>query len=93
MTVKRVIQLGVHPRGLRWTRLSCLCFQEHHLQRALSAQHVFQEKQENLVIPVPKAEGTIPDYERLYRGDIRVPKQLIRVPSEWPSEVHARTWF
>lgn len=60
----------------------CLCLQEHHLQRALSAQHVFREKQENLVIPVPKAESAITDYERLYGGDIRAPKQLIRVQSE-----------
>lgn len=60
----------------------CLCFQEHHLQRALSAQHVFREKQENLVIPVPKAESTITDYERLYHGDVSIPKQLICVQSE-----------
>ncbi|XP_035030044.1 enhancer of polycomb homolog 2 isoform X2 [Hippoglossus stenolepis] len=52
---------------------------EHHLQRAISAQQVFREKKENMVIPVPEAESNNTYYDRLYRGDVKVPKQLIHI--------------
>ncbi|XP_034041744.1 enhancer of polycomb homolog 2 isoform X3 [Thalassophryne amazonica] len=52
---------------------------EHHLQRAISAQQVFREKKENMVIPVPEAETNITYYDRLYKGDVKVPKQLIHI--------------
>lgn len=54
-------------------------FQEHHLQRAISAQQVFREKRENMVIPVPEAESNVSYYDRLYRGEFKVPKQLIHI--------------
>ncbi|XP_028447312.1 enhancer of polycomb homolog 2 [Perca flavescens] len=52
---------------------------EHHLQRAMSAQQVFREKKENMVIPVPEAESNTTYYDRLYRGEVSVPKQLIHI--------------
>ncbi|TRY59214.1 hypothetical protein DNTS_014612 [Danionella cerebrum] len=52
---------------------------EHHLQRAISAQQVFREKKESMVIPVPEAESNITYYDRLYKGEFRVPKQLIHI--------------
>ncbi|XP_040912274.1 enhancer of polycomb homolog 2 isoform X2 [Toxotes jaculatrix] len=52
---------------------------EHHLQRAISAQQVFREKKENMVIPVPEAESHTTYYDRLYKGEVRVPKQLIHI--------------
>ncbi|XP_071755020.1 enhancer of polycomb homolog 2 isoform X1 [Centroberyx gerrardi] len=52
---------------------------EHHLQRAISAQQVFREKKENMVIPVPEAESNITYYDRLYKGELKVPKQLIHI--------------
>uniref|UniRef100_A0A4W3HZR8 Enhancer of polycomb homolog n=1 Tax=Callorhinchus milii TaxID=7868 RepID=A0A4W3HZR8_CALMI len=52
---------------------------EHHLQRAISAQQVFREKRENMVIPVPEAESNVSYYDRLYRGEFKVPKQLIHI--------------
>ncbi|XP_068184715.1 enhancer of polycomb homolog 2 isoform X2 [Antennarius striatus] len=52
---------------------------EHHLQRAISAQQVFRDKKENMVIPVPEADSHTTYYERLYRGEVRVPKQLIHI--------------
>ncbi|XP_070770851.1 enhancer of polycomb homolog 2 [Enoplosus armatus] len=52
---------------------------EHHLQRAISAQQVFREKKENMVIPVPEAESNTTYYDRLYKGEVRVPKQLIHL--------------
>uniref|UniRef100_A0AAY4A778 Enhancer of polycomb homolog n=1 Tax=Denticeps clupeoides TaxID=299321 RepID=A0AAY4A778_9TELE len=52
---------------------------EHHLQRAISAQQVFGEKRENMVIPVPQAESNITYYESLYPGDFKMPKQLIHL--------------
>nr|XP_020473613.1 enhancer of polycomb homolog 2 isoform X2 [Monopterus albus] len=54
---------------------------EHHLQRAISVQQVFREKKENMVIPVPKAESHTTYYDRLYKGEIKVPKQLIHIQS------------
>ncbi|XP_072253707.1 enhancer of polycomb homolog 2 [Leuresthes tenuis] len=52
---------------------------EHHLQRAISAQQVFREKKENMVIPVPEAETNNIYYDRLYREEFRIPKQLIHI--------------
>uniref|UniRef100_A0A673X3H3 Enhancer of polycomb homolog n=1 Tax=Salmo trutta TaxID=8032 RepID=A0A673X3H3_SALTR len=52
---------------------------EHHLQRAISAQSVFREKKENMVIPVPEAESNITYYDRLYKGELRIPKQLFHI--------------
>lgn len=56
--------------------------QEHHLQRAISAQQVFREKKESMVIPVPEAESNITYYDRLYKGECCVPKQLIHIQRE-----------
>ncbi|KTF88955.1 hypothetical protein cypCar_00027410 [Cyprinus carpio] len=52
---------------------------EHHLQRAISAQQVYGEKRDNMVIPVPEAESNIAYYESLYPGDFKMPKQLIHI--------------
>lgn len=52
---------------------------EHHLQRVMSAQQVFRDRKENMVIPVPEAETNTTYYDRLYRGEVRVPKQLIHI--------------
>ncbi|XP_023678105.1 enhancer of polycomb homolog 2 [Paramormyrops kingsleyae] len=52
---------------------------EHHLQRAISAQQVFREKKETMVIPVPEAQSNITYYDRLYKGEFRIPKQLIHI--------------
>lgn len=59
--------------------------QEHHLQRAISAQQVYGEKRDNMVIPVPEAESNITYYESLYPGDYKMPKQLIHIQREWAS--------
>ncbi|XP_066573838.1 enhancer of polycomb homolog 1 isoform X2 [Amia ocellicauda] len=52
---------------------------EHHLQRAISAQQVYGEKRDNMVIPVPEAESNIAYYESLYPGEFKMPKQLIHI--------------
>ncbi|KAJ8010289.1 hypothetical protein DPEC_G00073490 [Dallia pectoralis] len=52
---------------------------EHHLQRAISAQQVYGEKRDNMVIPVPEAGSNIAYYESLYPGDFKMPKQLIHI--------------
>lgn len=57
-------------------------FQEHHLQRAISAQQVYGEKRDNMVIPVPEAERNITHYESLYPGEFKMPKQLIHIQRE-----------
>lgn len=56
-----------------------LSLQEHHLQRAISAQQVYGEKRDNMVIPVPEAESNITYYDSLYAGDFKMPKQLIHL--------------
>ncbi|XP_029002753.1 enhancer of polycomb homolog 1 isoform X2 [Betta splendens] len=56
-----------------------LLSQEHHLQRAISAQQVYGEKRDNMVIPVPEAECNITHYESLYPGEFKMPKQLIHI--------------
>lgn len=53
--------------------------QEHHLQRAISAQQVFREKKESMVIPVPEAESNVHYYSRLYKGEFKQPKQFIHI--------------
>ncbi|XP_078519466.1 enhancer of polycomb homolog 1 isoform X2 [Lissotriton helveticus] len=52
---------------------------EHHLQRAISAQQVYGEKRDNMVIPVPEAESNIAYYESIYPGEFKMPKQLIHL--------------
>ncbi|XP_023805838.1 enhancer of polycomb homolog 1 isoform X1 [Oryzias latipes] len=52
---------------------------EHHLQRAISAQQVYGEKRDSMVIPVPEAECNITHYESLYPGEFKMPKQLIHL--------------
>ncbi|XP_037538345.1 enhancer of polycomb homolog 1 [Nematolebias whitei] len=52
---------------------------EHHLQRAISAQQVYGEKRDNMVIPVPEAESNITYYDSIYPGDFKMPKQLIHI--------------
>ncbi|XP_029392003.1 enhancer of polycomb homolog 2 isoform X2 [Mus pahari] len=52
---------------------------EHHLQRAISAQQVFREKKESMVIPVPEAESNVNYYSRLYKGEFKQPKQFIHI--------------
>ncbi|KAL6097555.1 epc1 [Pungitius sinensis] len=52
---------------------------EHHLQRAISAQQVYGEKRDSMVIPVPEAERNITHYESLYPGEFKMPKQLIHI--------------
>ncbi|XP_034510441.1 enhancer of polycomb homolog 2 isoform X3 [Ailuropoda melanoleuca] len=52
---------------------------EHHLQRAISAQQVFREKKESMVIPVPEAESNVNYYNRLYKGEFKQPKQFIHI--------------
>ncbi|XP_043930804.1 enhancer of polycomb homolog 2 [Protopterus annectens] len=52
---------------------------EHHLQRAISAQQVYREKKENMVIPVPEAESNVTYYSRLYKGEFKQPKQFIHI--------------
>ncbi|KAI2658280.1 hypothetical protein H4Q32_016311 [Labeo rohita] len=54
-------------------------YTEHHLQRAISAQQVYGEKRDNMVIPVPEAESNITYYDSLYPGDFKMPKQLIHI--------------
>ncbi|EHH64642.1 Enhancer of polycomb-like protein 1, partial [Macaca fascicularis] len=51
----------------------------HHLQRAISAQQVYGEKRDNMVIPVPEAESNIAYYESIYPGEFKMPKQLIHI--------------
>ena len=56
--------------------------QEHHLQRAISAQQVYGEKRDSMVIPVPEGQSDIGYYESLYPGDFKMPKQLIHIQRE-----------
>jgi len=54
--------------------------QEHHLQRALSAQQVYGTA-EALVIPIPDMDIVGERYHKLYgsKPDFRAPKQYIHV--------------
>lgn len=57
----------------------CFVFQEHHLQRAISAQQTFGHTGE-LVIPTPEVFKAPEDYyNELYPANFRLPKQLIHV--------------
>ncbi|XP_036206859.1 enhancer of polycomb homolog 1 isoform X3 [Myotis myotis] len=56
-----------------------ILLREHHLQRAISAQQVYGEKRDNMVIPVPEAESNIAYYESIYPGEFKMPKQLIHI--------------
>uniref|UniRef100_UPI00358EEDAD enhancer of polycomb homolog 1-like isoform X1 n=2 Tax=Myxine glutinosa TaxID=7769 RepID=UPI00358EEDAD len=52
---------------------------EHHLQRAISAQQVYGEKPEHMVIPVPETQSNVPYYDQVYTGDFKRPKSYIRI--------------
>lgn len=81
-------------KGKKDVYLCARVFQEHHLQRAISAQQVFREKKENMVIPVPEAESNTTYYDRLYKGEVKVPKQLIHIQRESSfTLVSTRTWI
>lgn len=76
---------GNFPSFLHLFKLNTLPFpslQEHHLQRAISAQQVYGEKRDSMVIPVPEAECNITHYESLYPGEFKMPKQLIHLQRE-----------
>jgi len=62
---------------------SDLFVQEHHLQRALSAQQVYGTA-EALVIPIPDMDTVGERYLKLYssKPDFRAPKQYIHVQRE-----------
>ncbi|XP_021418773.2 enhancer of polycomb homolog 1 isoform X2 [Oncorhynchus mykiss] len=70
---------GLHTPTLQAGDHTLLSVQEHHLQRAISAQQVYGEKRDNMVIPVPEAGSNIAYYESLYPGDFKMPKQLIHI--------------
>ncbi|XP_010619617.1 enhancer of polycomb homolog 1 isoform X3 [Fukomys damarensis] len=67
------------PRKGRLLKFGEHFTQEHHLQRAISAQQVYGEKRDNMVIPVPEAESNIAYYESIYPGEFKMPKQLIHI--------------
>ena len=58
--------------------------QEHHLQRALSAQQVYGTA-EALVIPIPDIDQVTSTYKRLYEpeGGYKPPRQYIHVQRKW----------
>uniref|UniRef100_A0A8C2NAQ8 Enhancer of polycomb homolog n=1 Tax=Capra hircus TaxID=9925 RepID=A0A8C2NAQ8_CAPHI len=60
---------------------------EHHLQRAISAQQVFREKKESMVIPVPEAESNVNYYNRLYKGEFKQPKQFIHIQRKFANSL------
>nr|XP_033801254.1 enhancer of polycomb homolog 2 isoform X2 [Geotrypetes seraphini] len=64
---------------VRMLPLRAHVLEEHHLQRAISAQQVFREKKESMVIPVPEAESNVIYYNRLYKGEFKQPKQFIHI--------------
>lgn len=53
-------------------------FQEHHLQRALSAQQVYGTA-EALTIPIPDVDESSERYDGLYPRDFKQPKQFIHL--------------
>lgn len=53
-----------------------MALQEHHLQRAISAQQVYGDKKV-MVIPVPEAEVGVDYYNSIYKKQFRLPKQYI----------------
>lgn len=78
----QLIQVEGFLLNCKQSSVICSVFQEHHLQRAISAQQVYGEKRENMVIPVPEAESNITHYESLYPGEFKMPKQLIHIQRE-----------
>lgn len=52
--------------------------QEHHLQRAISAQQIYGGSQ-RLIIPTPDAILYDSDYKQLKQRNVHMPKQLIHV--------------
>uniref|UniRef100_A0A8C0B0I9 Enhancer of polycomb homolog 1 n=1 Tax=Buteo japonicus TaxID=224669 RepID=A0A8C0B0I9_9AVES len=60
-------------------------FRNHHLSGPpfwfsdITAQQVYGEKRDNMVIPVPEAESNIAYYESIYPGEFKMPKQLIHI--------------
>lgn len=54
--------------------------QEHHLQRALSAQQVYGTS-EALVIPIPDIDDAKRQYEQIYSTDYKPPRQYIHAQS------------
>jgi 6-phosphogluconate dehydrogenase len=48
---------------------------------------VFREKKEHMVIPVPEAESNITYYDRLYKGELKVPKQLMHIQREYQHDL------
>jgi len=53
-----------------------MIFQEHHLQRAISAQQVYGDTKV-MVIPVPEAEISLECYNNLYKKTFRLPKHYV----------------
>lgn len=51
---------------------------EHHLQRAISAQQAYGQTGD-LVIPTPEVYEISCEYERLYPGNYKIPRQLIHM--------------
>lgn len=86
-SVSAELHTKIHPAFL--TTVPSVSSQEHHLQRAISAQQVYGEKRDNMVIPVPEAESNITYYDSLYPGDYKMPKQLIHIQREC---VNQRLW-
>jgi hypothetical protein len=52
--------------------------QEHHLQRALSAQQVYGTS-EALVIPIPEIDDIAEKYDEMYKNDFKPSKQFIHI--------------
>lgn len=70
-----------------WTPSLLLCLndehwpfllQEHHLQRALSAQQVYGTS-EALVIPIPEVDDISEHYNEMYKSDFKTTKQFIHI--------------
>lgn len=57
--------------------------QEHHLQRALSAQQVYGTS-EALVIPIPEVDDISQHYNEMYKSDYKTTKQYIHIQGKLP---------
>lgn len=64
-------------QGCTW-KFNIYIFQEHHLQRALSAQQVYGTA-EALVIPIPEVEDLQERYEKLYQDEYKQTKQYVHI--------------
>lgn len=61
----------------------CIIFsQEHHLQRALSAQQVYGTS-EALVIPIPEVDDIAEKYGETYKNDFKPSKQFIHIQGNY----------